>query len=186
MSAPAGYSQVSAQTPEQGNFLQQLLSMLSGQGAEGFQQAIQQLMQMAQGSPESFEAFEAPAIRQFEEQIIPGLQERITAQGGGGGRSGAQARLLGGAGEKFAEGLASQRAGLQQNAIQQLLSTYLQGGNLGLGTQAFGFQQDPKSMLGRFGQAAGGAATGALAGAPFGPAGSAVGAIGGGIKSYFA
>ncbi len=70
MSTPVGYSPVSARTTDQGNFLQQLLSRLSSGGAEGFQEALQQLMQMIQGGPESYEAFEAPAIRQFQEQIL--------------------------------------------------------------------------------------------------------------------
>ena len=157
MSAPAGYSTYSPLTGGQQGGLQQLLSMIGGTGAQGFEQALQSLMGMLSGSPESFEAFEAPIMRQFEEQTLPQLQERLTAFGGGGGRSSGAAQALGQAGAGLQENLAAQRAGLQQNAIQQLLSTYLQGSSLGLGTPAQGFAQKPPGFGAAFGQGFGSA-----------------------------
>lgn len=196
---PQGYTQVANFSPEQSQNLNQLLEMFSSQGAggQGFQQAIQQLMGIASGAPGSFEAIEAPARRSFREDTIPEILQRLTSQGVGGGRSSGEALLLGGAGEKLEEGLAAQRGTMMQNAIQQLLSTYLQGQGLGLSAKPFGYQQDAPeetSFWGRLGQGAGGAATGALTGSKigsmFGPQGAAIGAgiggIGGGLKSFFA
>ena len=156
MSAPTGYSTYSPLTGGHQGGLQQLLSMLGGTGAQGFEQALQSLLGMLSGSPESYEAFEAPMMRQFEEQTVPMLQERLTGQfGAGGGRSSGGAQILGQAGAGLQENLASQRAGLQQNAIQQLLGTYLQGTGLGLGTQAQGFAQKPPGFGASFGQGLG-------------------------------
>ena len=154
MSAP-GYTQVPALSGQQSNALNQLLSLLMGQGAEGVGASLQNLLGLISGSPESFEAFERPALRQFEEQIVPGLQERITALGGGGGRSSGGAQILAQAGERLEEGLAGQRAQLQQSAIQQLLSTYLGGLGLGLGTSPFAYLQNPAGFGTSLGQGLG-------------------------------
>ncbi|KKN33416.1 hypothetical protein LCGC14_0803830 [marine sediment metagenome] len=155
MSAPTGYSRVPTQTGQQQDALSQLLSMITGSGAEGFESALQNLIGLLSGSDESFEAFEAPLMRQFQEQILPSVQERLTAMGQGGGRSTGAKHVLAQSAERFGEGLASQRAGLQQNAIQQLLGTYLQGQGLGLGTQAFGFAEQPSGFFANLGQGLG-------------------------------
>ena len=184
MSSPTGYRQVPNQLPEQTSGLQQLLAMLQGSGAEGFEQAIQHLMGIISGSDESFASMEAPIMRQFQEQTLPQLQERITSQFGGGASSG-QAQILGRAGAGLQENLAAQRGEMQQTAVRQLLDTYLQGQGIAQSVQPFGYQQEGKGGWGRAGQAVGGAASGALAGAPWGPWGSAAGAVGGAFKSYF-
>lgn len=125
-------------SPEQNQFLKQFLSMFGGGGAGGgFSDAMEHLRGLLSGSPESFAAFEAPLQRQFSEKTLPQLQERLTAAGAGGGRSSGAAQVLGGAATDFNERLAGQRAGLQQNAIQQLLSTFLQGSQVGLGARPF-------------------------------------------------
>ena len=159
---PQGYSKVPALTGGQSGLLEQLISMLSGTGAQGFEQGLQSLMGMLSGSDESFEAFEAPLKRQFQEEVIPQLTERLTGLGAGGGRSSGAGQILGQAGQRFEEGLAGQRAQLQQNAIQQLLSTFLGGSQQALGTKAFGFAQKPQ---GGFGSQFGGI-LGKLAGNP--------------------
>ncbi len=197
---PQGYTQVANYTPEQSQSLNQLLEFLNtqgGAGGQGFQQAIEQLMGIASGSSESFDAIEAPARRNFREQTIPEILQRITSDlGAGGGRATGEKHLLGGAGVQLEEGLAAQKAGMMQNAIQTLLSTYLQGQGLALGARPFGHQQDapePKSFWARLGAGTGGAAKGGLEGAaigaPLGPHGAAIGgtigAIGGGVKSFF-
>ena len=147
MSAPSGYTQVPTKTGGQQNFLQQLLQMLGGTGAQGFEQGLQSLMGMLSGSDESFAAFEDPLKRQFQEEVIPSLQERLTGMGAGGGRSSGSAQILGQAGAKFEEGLGAQRAQLQQNAIQQLLKTFLGGSQIGLGTESFAYKQKPPSFM---------------------------------------
>lgn len=159
MSAP-GYSKVPTLSGGQSNFLNQLLEMLGGTGAEGFEQSLQSLLGLISGSPESFEKFEAPLLRQFEEQTIPQLTERLTAYGGGGGRSSAGPQILGQAGAQLGESLGAQRGQLQQSAIQQLLGTFIQGGQLGLGTSPFAYMQKPPSfgtsIAGGLGQGIGG------------------------------
>jgi hypothetical protein len=122
----------------QNDFLSKFLEMFGQGGAGGgFGDAMEHLRGLLSGSPESFAAFEAPLQRQFAEKTIPQLQERLTAAGAGGGRSSGAAQVLGGAATDFNERLAGQRAGLQQNAIQQLLSTFLQGSQIGLGARPF-------------------------------------------------
>ncbi len=184
MSAPTGYKQVPNQIPEQTSGLQQLLAMLQGSGAEGFEQAIQHLMGILSGSDESFASIEAPILRQFQEETLPQLQERITSQFGGGASSG-QAQILGRAGATLQENLAAQRGEMRQQSVQALLDTYLRGQGIAQSAQPFGYQQEGTGGWGRAGKALGGAATGALAGAPWGPWGSAAGAVGGAFKSYF-
>jgi hypothetical protein len=139
----------------QENFFNQFLSMLSGQGGQGFGQAMEHLQGLLSGSPQSYQAFEAPIKRQFAEQTLPQLQERLTGMGAGGGRSSGAAQVLGQAGNQLSEQLASMRGGLQQNAIQQLLNTFLQGSQQALGTKTFGYEYEPGSP-GLLGYAAGG------------------------------
>ncbi len=153
--SPGKTRKLPTMTGGQENFFSQFLSMLGGQGGKGFEQAMQHLQGLLSGSPESYQAFEAPIKRQFSEEILPQLQERLTAQGAGGGRSSGAAQVLGQAGGRLSENLASMRAGLQQNAIQQLLSTYLQGSQQALGTKTFGYEYEPGSP-GLLGYAAGG------------------------------
>jgi len=112
--------------------------------------AVNQLAQTAQGSPQQFEALEAPAMRQFKEQLIPRLAEQQTSRGGG--RSSGFLNRLEQASGRFAQDLQSQRMGLQQNALAQLLGL---GQNLmSTQTQQPYFQQRRSSLfkegLGRF------------------------------------
>ncbi len=192
MSSPTGYRQVPNQLPEQTSGLQQLLAMLQGSGAEGFEQAIQHLMGILSGSDESFASIEAPILRQFQEQTLPQLQERITSQFGGGASSG-QAQILGRAGATLQENLAAQRGEMRQQSVQALIDTYLRGQSIAQSAQPFGYQQEGTGFFGRLGKATGGAASGALAGAAAGSVipgwGTATGALVGGaagaFKSYF-
>ena len=138
-------------TPEQQQLLSQLLGGLGGPLGMG----LQNIAQLLSGDPEALQAFQAPAIRQFEEQIVPGLAERFTGAGAGAQRSSAFQQALGGAGAGLAERLSAQRAGLQQGALGQL------GGFLGagLGAQPFGYQFTP-GRGGFLGGLAGGAGGG--------------------------
>lgn len=152
--------QVSTLTPGQGGFLQQLMEMLSGSGLGGAESAMQYFMDLLSGSPESYQKFEAPMMRQFNEQIVPGIAEKFTGAGGGQ-RSSAFTQALGGAGAGLQEQLAAMRGGLQQQGAQGLMSG-LQGlGSLGLGTRAFENVYEPKrpgflqQLLGGLGGAAG-------------------------------
>jgi len=156
--------QVPTKTAGQQDLLSQILGNLGqgGLGGQGYEAAIQNLLGILSGSPEAFQAFEAPAKRQFQEETIPNILERFS--GAGARSSSGVQQALGGAGRQLEENLSAQRAGLQQNAVQQLLSNFMGQGQLGLGTQTFenilrpaqpGFLQ---SLMGGLGQGLGGAA----------------------------
>ena len=98
---------------------QMLNSLLQSLGAP-LSQAFGNMNQMLSGSPEAFQAFERPAMRQFQEQILPMISEGFGGIGAGSS-SGAQ-QTFARAGERLSEGLAAQRGTMQQNIIQQLLA----------------------------------------------------------------
>lgn len=101
-------------TPEQQQTMNQLLS--------GSQQqlpyAFDYLSQLLSPGSEALQAFQAPAMRQFQEEIIPTIAERFT--GMDAQKSSAFGQQLGQAGAGLAENLSAQRASLGSNAISQL------------------------------------------------------------------
>jgi len=123
---------------------QDILNQLAG----GAQQQLPDVFNYLQGilgqSPEAMQQFQAPALRQFKEEIIPSIAERFTKVGAQG--SSAFTQALGKAGAGLAENLASQRATLSSNAINQLLQL-LSGGLTQQSEQVFrprssGFLED--------------------------------------------
>lgn len=146
-----------------------------------YQQGQGYLSSIMNQSPEAMQQFEAPAMRQFNEEIVPGIAERFS--GMGARNSSAFQQTMGQAGAGLAERLAAMRANLGMSAAQQGLGyaqtpfqNALQGQQmnlartqLGLGTQPFGyqaFQGTPgagQSIMSGLGQGAGSA----LALAPF-------------------
>lgn len=168
--------------------VKQLPTVTPGQAA-----GVETLAGQAQRFPEFFEslgfdptrtqeAFQRgvaqPAIREFQEQIAPGIQERFI--GAGAGRGSAAMRALGTAGERLEEGLSAQLA-QQLQAGEQFgqkaqLEALMRALGLGLGTQTFQNVQIPgqQSTLGALApyamQALGTAAGGFLGG----PGGSAL------------
>ena len=115
------YRQLPTKTGGQMDFLSQLLeSLMGGAGGQGQEAGLQHLMGLLSGSPESFAAIEAPARRGFQQQTIPDILERFSGKGAGAS-SGLQ-QTLGAAGTELETGLAGQRAGMQQSAVQQGLS----------------------------------------------------------------
>jgi hypothetical protein len=106
------FDKLSTKTPEQ----EQLISMLLGGSQEGGSEALQYLINLLGGD---LSAFEEPAMRQFQQEIIPGIAERfsgINAQG-----SSAFQNALGGAGADLASTLAQLRAQLQGEAADKFL-----------------------------------------------------------------
>lgn len=156
---PRGYSSFNTGTKQQSQFLQQLLGQLSGQSSNIgenplFQQGSNYLQQLLSGSPESIAAFEAPAMRQFNEQIIPGLAERFSGLGAGAQSSSAFRQALGQAGAGLSENLQALKSGLQFGSLPQALGyaqqpiSNLQGfSQLGLGTQMRGFMPKQQGFL---------------------------------------
>jgi hypothetical protein len=207
--------QSSTLTGEQGDALSELLKNASPQiqgilgnlgfdleGQEGYQQALALAQEQAgafdpSGIQQSFQQNVAdPAIKQFNESILPGIQERAIA--GGAGRSSAARNQASQAGVDLQKGLSgqlsqqllqgqAQKEQLRQGTINQLLGLAqapqasqqqdLQGLlaslGLGLGTQAFqNYAQPGKAGLAQGILGAGGALIGGSLG---GPTGAAVG-----------
>lgn len=106
------------------------------------QQAQQNYLQQIQQPVNiPYQAQQQEMIRQFNQQTVPGLLERLTGSGVGGGRSNAQGLLLGAGGadlmqmlEALREQSQLQEANLNQGRLGQL-GGYL-GGQQQLGLQA--------------------------------------------------
>ncbi len=123
---PEKIRQISMLSPEQQQLFTQFLSQLGGP----MQQGIGNLSQILSGSPEAFQAFQAPAMRQFQQEIIPGLAERFSSLGSGAQGSSAFGQQLGQAGAGLSQNLAAMKANLQSGAMDQL-------------TRLFGMGQQP-------------------------------------------
>jgi len=160
------YKQLPTMSGGQQDLFNQLLQMLGGQGG-GMGQGMDYLKGILSGSPESQRAFEAPYMRQFNEEIVPGIAERFA--GVGGQRSSALGQELGSAGAGLQEMLASMREQQKSGAMGQLM------GMLGMGVQTPTFQgmYTPghtqqgwgTSLLGSLGAGAGMALGGGMGGA---------------------
>lgn len=166
------FKQFETLTPQQRDLFGQLFGGLGGEGGLQ-QQGFGALSNLLGGNQQFLEQLQAPALRQFQEQTIPGIAERFSGAGSGAQGSSAFGQQLGAAGAGLAEQLAGQRAELgmqgQQSGIQGLLSL------LGLSqTPQFGtaFQPGKEGALGGLlggvgsglGSALGSAATGGLGG----------------------
>ncbi len=142
-----------ALTGYQKDYLRDLFSQLSDQpldlaSSPLYQQGSDYLSNLLSGSPESTAAFEAPAMRQFNEQIMPGIAEQFA--GVGGLSSSGFQNSAAGAGASLAERLQALRSGLQFQGAGQALgysqapfSQRLGLAGLGLGTPAFGYTGMP-------------------------------------------
>ena len=130
------------------------------------QGALDQLLRQGMSETDS-QALEQRYRKQFGETTVPGIAERFTGMGGGGGqRSSAFAGALGRAGGDLESQLAAlrQQAGMQklQQGLQQRFDTQYMAGAPGV-----------------LGGLAGPALKGLLGGALLGPAGAAAGLFGG-------
>lgn len=101
---------------------QDIFSQLQ-QGAQGAIPAgFEQLLSMLTQDPEAAKQFEAPAMRQFHQEIIPSIAQKFASQFGEGSRSSSGFRqALGAAGAGLAQDLQAQRGERQQNALTQLM-----------------------------------------------------------------
>lgn len=128
--------QVSTLNPQQQQSLSSLLGGLNGQRDQNPDSLIGQsqrsLMDILSNDPMAFKNFERPAMRQFNQEIVPGIGERFSSQFGGQGSSAFRNALLN-AGSDLSQKLSEQRSGLQSNARDQIFQQLQQG----LGTKAF-------------------------------------------------
>jgi hypothetical protein len=102
--------------------LNTLLSQLKGGGLQGnptYEAGNSYLQNLLSNDPSAFEAQAAPEIRNFNENIAPGIAERFAGLGTGAGasNSSALAQSLSQAGSMLQERLASMRSQQQQNAL---------------------------------------------------------------------
>jgi hypothetical protein len=110
---PKGYERGQLQqfTPEQMQLFQQMFGQL---GPDSF------LGRLAGGDQSMFEEMEAPAMRQFG-QLQGGLASRFSGMGMGGQKSSGFQNTMNQAASDFAQQLQSQRLGLRNQAIQDLM-----------------------------------------------------------------
>ncbi len=136
--ASAGFGSLTGKKGEKGStygkgalsLIDQIQQQIKG-GMGGPQQDINQSQPYQQGNqffhslfndPEFFNKFEAPAMRQFNEEIVPGLANRFASMGTGGALdSGGFQRQLAREGSNLETNLAAQRGQMQQNAVPQML-----------------------------------------------------------------
>ncbi len=135
LGTPGRIEALPSMSQEQMGLLGQLLEGLGGQGG-ALGGGLGNLQQMLSGDAS---AFEAPAQRQFQEQIVPGIAERFSGMGAGAQQSSAFTQALSQAGAGLSVRLAMQRAGLQQSGMSQLQGLL----GLGLGAQPFQYQAIP-------------------------------------------
>jgi hypothetical protein len=146
--------QLPAMTGGQMSLLDQLTGGMRGPMGQG----MDYLSQMLSGSPESYQNFEAPYMRQFQEDIIPGLENAATSFGMRGS-SGMQ-QTLAQAGTGLQERLAMMREGLKSQAMSQLQG--MMGTAMGVkpyNTIHTPEGRDPTALSSMFGGIAGGAAS---------------------------
>ena len=119
--------------PDQEGLSQQAVSAGMGPGAGGaFGDTADYYRGLLGNNPEDFQSFAAPALRQYNEEIVPGLSEQFAGMGSGGlGSSGFNLAQQQGSVD-LGERLAQIRANLRQSGAQGLQ-------NIGqLGLQPFG------------------------------------------------
>jgi hypothetical protein len=111
---------------QQQNFMSQGLNKLGGQNPDitqnqNYQEGSDWLSNLF-NDPNFFKSFEAPLMRQFEEETIPGLANRFAGMGSGGSTGSTAFRnQLGREGSNLHEKIASLRGGLQQQGTNQAL-----------------------------------------------------------------
>lgn len=171
---PEKRENVSTLRPEQERGYQQLQNASQGPGAGGaFGDSADYYRNLLSDDSADYNAFSAPAMRQYNEQIAPGISEQFAGMGSGGLNSSGfrNAQVQGGV--DLAERLGSIRANLRQAGAQGLQNI----GTLGLGNYSQNMVTQPgtEGFLSQVSPLIG-TATGALGGGWFGGKGNKVGA----------
>lgn len=177
---PEKHKRVSTLLPEQQGLYQQLQNSAAGKGAGGaFGTAADYYRNLLSDDSADFNAFAAPQLRQYHQDIVPGLSEQFAGMGAGGlSSSGFRNAQVQGATD-LAERLGSIRANLRQAGAQGLQNI----GQMGLQN----FSQDVVTEPGSEGLLAGLApAIGTALGSFAGPLGAAAGGMAGSwLKNSF-
>lgn len=174
---PGKVRQISTLRPDQEILSQQLVNAGTGPGAGGaFGTSADYYRNLLSDNPADLAAFTAPALRQYNQDIVPGISEQFAGMGSGGlSSSGFRNAQVQGATD-LAERLAAMRSSLRQAGAAGLSNI----GQLGLQ----GFQQNYEQpgtpgLLPSAAQGFGNAVTqgfGNLASSWFGGGGNRVGA----------
>lgn len=125
---PEKRENVSNLRPEQEGLYNQLQGAARGPGAGGaFGDAADYYRNNLSDNPADFNAFAAPALRQYNQDIIPGISEQFAGMGAGGlSSSGFQNAQIQGATD-LSERLGALRANLRQSSAQGLQNIGQQG-----------------------------------------------------------
>ena len=177
MGTPEKRENVSTLRPEQEGLYNQLVNAGKGAGAGGaFGQSADYYRNLLSDDSADYNAFAAPMLRQYNEDIIPGISEQFAGMGSGGLSSSAfkNAQIQGAT--DLAERLGSIRANLRQAGAQGLQNI----GQLGLNSYSQNMVTEPGTE-GFLSQIA--PLVGTAAGAFFGGPGGA--AIGNSVGNWF-
>lgn len=137
---PKGYS--SYNLPTMGGGQKELYDLFKGQVSGGVPDVFQKLLGMARGDQGTFSQMEAPLMRQFEQEILPGIAQRYAGHGISGS-SGMQ-NSLSNAATNLGTNLQAQRSDLMRQSMHDVLGI---GQNLlGMQTQQSGLVQN-KSVI---------------------------------------
>lgn len=127
--SPEKRENVSTLRPEQEALYQQLQNSGMKRGAGGaFGTAADYYRDLLGNDSSDFNAFAAPQLRQFNEEIIPGISEQFAGMGAGGLSSSGFRNAAVNAGTDLSERLGAIRAQLRQQGAQGLQNI----GNMGL------------------------------------------------------
>lgn len=172
--SPSTVNQVSNLTPEQENLQSQLVNAGQEPGAGGaFGTAADYYRDLLSDNPADLQAYTAQQLRQYNEDIVPGLSEQFAGMGSGGlSSSGFRNAQVQGATD-LSERLGAMRAQLRQHGAAGLANI----GQLGLNPVQTNYVEQGTPGFAATVAPAVGTAIGAAVG---GPAGAA---IGGGIGS---
>jgi hypothetical protein len=146
--------QLPTMTPEQLKLLNDIIAQIDPQqlslyNDSTYKAGLPFLMQLLGGDTS---AIEQPVMRQFNEQILPGIANRVSGLGAGAQRSSGYQNMLSDAASDLAGNLASLKYNARSNALNTALS-YSQAGNnslmnmasLALGKEPFGYQHTPST-----------------------------------------
>lgn len=144
MGTPEKHERVSTLLPEQQQLYQQLQNAGMGEGAGGaFGQSADYYRDLLSNDSQTFNQMQAPEMRKFNEEIIPGLSEQFAGMGSGGLSSSGFRNAAVNAGTDLSERLGAMRAQLRQQGAQGLQNI----GQTGLGN----FSQDVMTQPGTSG-----------------------------------
>ena len=165
----------SMQLPRMSDQTRDLWEQLAGKVQGPTLGGVDFLSKLASGDQGQFQQLEAPALRQFG-QFQGDIASRFSGAGSGARRSSGFQNVMGGAGADLAERLASNRMGLQQGAIDQLMRLYSQLMENDPYQQFHYMKEKKPSWAERLGGAFKGGIEGLSTGSTFGAPGAGVGA----------